>query len=194
MKKTSMKGDRRKSRLLAWPRVSRPQLAELLGKHVDTVSDFASQGMPVLAAGGHGRPAIYDAVACLRWARERLITVSPTDAARARRETAQAIESEQRAAIRSGQYIHVDDVERVWAFEIAAVRTAILATYLTESDRLHRVAITEGVGGVEAELKALAERLLRELAGDRPLPSESTPAATTPAPTASTARTTRATR
>lgn len=55
----------------AWRRVTRVQLAQLLGVHQDTVTDYARQGMPVIAAGGRGKESVYDAVECLDWWRER---------------------------------------------------------------------------------------------------------------------------
>lgn len=51
--------------------MNRVQLAELLGVHPDTVTDYAREGMPVTRAGGRGRESAYDAVECLAWWRER---------------------------------------------------------------------------------------------------------------------------
>jgi len=51
------------------------------------------------------------------------------------------------------------------------VRTAILATYTTAADRVHRASTLEGLPGVEGVLKAIAYELLRELARpDRAVP------------------------
>lgn len=55
----------------SWRSVTRTQLAELLGVHPDTVTDFAKQGMPVISRGGRGAESSYDAVECLAWWRER---------------------------------------------------------------------------------------------------------------------------
>lgn len=91
---------------------------------------------------------------------------------RARRERAQAVVAEQLFETRQRQLLPVEEVERVWAAEVGAVRAAILATYTTQADRLHRVAVLEGVAGVEAALKDLAHDLLRELAStERALPA-----------------------
>lgn len=57
--------------LTPWNMVTRAQLALLLGVHPDTITDFAKQGMPVIARGGQGRESQYDAVECLAWWRER---------------------------------------------------------------------------------------------------------------------------
>lgn len=52
-------------------RVDRTQLAEVLGVHPDTISDFTAHGMPVLELGGRGVKAAYDLVACIVWWRRR---------------------------------------------------------------------------------------------------------------------------
>lgn len=55
----------------AWRTTNRIQLAELLGVHQDTVTEYAREGMPVLRRGGAGKEGAYDAVDCLSWWRER---------------------------------------------------------------------------------------------------------------------------
>lgn len=50
--------------------MNRVQLAALLGVHEDTVTDYARNGMPVVARGGAGREGEYDAVVCLDWWRQ----------------------------------------------------------------------------------------------------------------------------
>lgn len=51
--------------------VNRSQVAELLGAHPDTISDYTKDGMPVAERGGHGKESTYDAVACLTWWRQQ---------------------------------------------------------------------------------------------------------------------------
>lgn len=60
-----------KAKVGAWRRLTRVQLAECMGVHPDTITDYAKQGMPVIARGGRGRESSYDAVECLAWWRER---------------------------------------------------------------------------------------------------------------------------
>lgn len=55
---------------LKFPMVDRQQLADLMGVHPDTVTDFTRKGMPVASTGGHGVRSSYDAVACLAWWRQ----------------------------------------------------------------------------------------------------------------------------
>lgn len=54
-----------------WRHVNRLQLSALLGVHVDTVTQYARDGMPGLDGGGYGIESVYDAVDCLDWWRER---------------------------------------------------------------------------------------------------------------------------
>lgn len=52
--------------------VGRHQMAVLMGVHVDSVTHYAKDGMPVVTKGGRGAESEYDAVECLAWQRERL--------------------------------------------------------------------------------------------------------------------------
>lgn len=54
-----------------WRILDRVQLAEALGVHPDTISDYARKGMPVITMGGHGKAAAYDLVACGAWWRDQ---------------------------------------------------------------------------------------------------------------------------
>jgi phage terminase Nu1 subunit (DNA packaging protein) len=53
-----------------WRRVNRVQLAEAMGVHPDTISDYTRLGMPVLSQGGAGKESTYDLVDCLEWWRD----------------------------------------------------------------------------------------------------------------------------
>lgn len=55
----------------AWRFVNRSQIAELLGTHPDTISDYTRDGMPVIERGGHGKESTYDSVACMNWWRQQ---------------------------------------------------------------------------------------------------------------------------
>lgn len=55
----------------SWRSVTRAQLAELIGVHPDTITDYAKGGMPVITRGGRGLESQYDAVDCLAWWRAR---------------------------------------------------------------------------------------------------------------------------
>lgn len=152
--------------------LTRRDLALLFNVNMMTVTKWEQAGMPVAHRGGKGRPSLYQPGEVRAWLQQRDAAAAPAGASgavdlvkeRARKERAQALEAEQRVAIKAREYLPVADVERAWAFEVQAVRTAILATYTTRADQLHRIAVTEGVAGVEAFLKELAHDLLRELA------------------------------
>jgi hypothetical protein len=69
--KTTKKKTTKKKVEKPWQHVNRVQLAELLGVHPDTVSDYSRSGMPVITRGGRGRQSNYDAVKCLTWWRQQ---------------------------------------------------------------------------------------------------------------------------
>lgn len=54
-----------------WRILDRVQLAEALGVHPDTITDYTRKGMPVMTMGGHGKAAAYDLVACGAWWRDQ---------------------------------------------------------------------------------------------------------------------------
>lgn len=157
--------------------VTRRDLASRMGVHMQTVTKWERDGMPIAERGRKGKPSTYREADVRAWrdAREAAAkTPVGVDVAqeRARKERAQALLAEQTHQARSRELLPAAEVEKVWAAEVHAVRTAVLATYTTQADRVHRAAVLEGVGGVEAELKAIAHELLRELERpDRALPA-----------------------
>lgn len=150
--------------------ITRRELAERLGQHPMTITKWERDGMPIAQRGARGRPSFYSEADVRAWkdARDERALDRPghVDVAqqRARKERAQAVLAEQTYQARQRELLPVAEVERAWNAEVQAVRAAILATYTTQADRLHRVAILDGVSGLEAELKELAHALLRELA------------------------------
>ncbi len=159
MKKTTKRG----------ARMTRRELAAALKCDMRTVAKWQEDGLPVATRGRGGRPSLYSEADVRAWLKAReevskhsgLVDVAQE---RARKERARAILDEQLYQQRAGQLLPAADVERIWNAEVQAVRAAILATYTTQADRVHRAAILEGVRGVENELKAIAHELLRELA------------------------------
>ena len=158
--------------------LTRRDLAAVFGVHMQTVTKWEQDGMPVAARGRKGVASGYREAEVRAWlkAREDIAKRDGTvDVAkeRARKERAQAIESEQRVAIKAGQFLPVEEVEKAWGFERDAIRAAILNTY-TQADRVHRAGTLEGVAGIEATLRDMAHELLRELSDeDRALPPSS---------------------
>ena len=92
-----------------WSHVDREQLAELMGVHPDTVTDFTRKGLPVITAGGHGQRSVYDAVACLAWWRERQ-GKNAKDAAHTRALEASAKLNELKYQRERGELVSIADV------------------------------------------------------------------------------------
>lgn len=131
--------------------------------------------MPVTTRGRGGRPSRYDEKIVRAWLAAREESAKPNglvDVAkeRARRERAQATLAEQTFLMRQRELLPRAEVEKIWAAEIAAVRTMLLASYTTHADRVFRAGTLEGLSGVEGALKDIANEVLRELANaDRPV-------------------------
>lgn len=162
--------------------VTRKELAAEFGCNLRTVARWLDDGMPVAQRGVGGRASLYNLAECRRWVAARNAAAAPrngtTDVAieRARKERAQAIESEQRVALRAGQLLDREETEKAWAAEVTAVRTKLLSLPAALSDQLQRVAVTDGAPGVEAVLDEAIRGVLRELADPSRAPSEVTDA------------------
>jgi P27 family predicted phage terminase small subunit len=151
--------------------ITRRELAQRLAVHMMTVTKWERDGMPIAERGRKGKPSAYREADVRAWlsARETAAAKSGlVDVAqeRARKERAQATLAEQSYKARERELLPAAEVEKVWNAEVQAVRAAILATYTTRADRIHRAAVIDGVAGVETELKAMAYELLRELSSD----------------------------
>ena len=156
--------------------VTRRELASRLSCDPRTVAKWLEEGLPVAKRGRGGRPSLYDEAAARAWlqAREEAAQQTPDLlVSRARKELAQAIEAEQRVAIRAGKLIAIEEVDRVWSMQVAAVRAQLLALPTSLADRLHRVAALEGAAGVEQVLLDAVHHALRDLAtGGAALPAK----------------------
>jgi phage terminase small subunit len=153
-------------------RVTRRELADRLGVHMQTITKWEREGMPIARRGRKGKPSEYSESAVRAWKLQRESVAQAGPGAldvireRARKERAQAALAEQMHAVRSGRLLDVDEAEKRWATEIAAARSLILASYTMAADRVFAAATTQGLAGVERELKAVAYEVLRELAKD----------------------------
>lgn len=148
---------------------TRRQLAELLGQHMQTVTKWEQDGMPITERGRRGKPSLYAVAAVQAWLEAREVaaqTGGAVDVARqrARKELAQAVLAEQTYQIRAKELLPRQDVEKAWAGEVSAVRTKLLSWSTTIADRVHRAGMLTGVAGVERELRDATEDVLRELA------------------------------
>jgi hypothetical protein len=142
---------------------------------MQTVTKWERAGLPIAEQGRLGKPSRYAEAAVRAWLDSREVEarrsgVAEVSTERARKERAQALLAEQSYEARSRSLLPADEVERVWSAEVAAVRTAILASYTTQADAVHRAGVLDGVGGVERELKRIALELLRELSDPTPRP------------------------
>lgn len=151
--------------------LTRRQLADVLGKHMQTVTKWEQDGMPTAKRGARGRPSLYREGDVRSWldSREAAQSKGPmVDVARerARKELAQATLAEQTFQMRSRDLLPRVEVERAWEAEVLAVRTKLLQIPPTFADRVYQAAVSEGVGGVERILADSVNDVLRELAGD----------------------------
>lgn len=150
-------------------RLTRRELAERLGVHMQTLTKWEREGLPIAERGRKGKPSLYREVDVRAWlaAREEAAqTGGVVDVARerARKDRAQAVLAEQTYQIRAKELLPRVDVEKTWAAEVSAVRTRLLSWSTTIADRVHRAGTLHGVAGVERELRDATEDVLRELA------------------------------
>lgn len=164
--------------------LTRRELASLLGVHMQTVTKWEREGMPIAERGRRGKASLYSEVAVRAWiaAREEAAqNGSRLDVTqeRARKERAQAQLAEQKYQQLAGELLPKEDVAKVWAAEIAGARSVLLAVPTTYADRAYRAATLHGVGAVEEVLRDAIHEVLRELAD---------PERATPRPRSSAAR------
>ncbi len=147
--------------------VTAKELAVLLDVDHRTIGKFLNEGMPVVKRGRGGRASLYDPEACQDWkdARDAVAAVGVVKGhdIRARKELSTAMLNEQLHATRAGRLLDAEEVVKAWTAEIAGARAVILTAYTASADRVFRAAVTEGLAGVERELRALGETVLREL-------------------------------
>lgn len=151
----------------AGPLLTRRELAGAFNVHMMSVTKWEQDGMPIEERGSRGHPSRYSELAVRRWLSQRDAKnsgVVDLTRERARQARAQAILAEQTLAVRARQLLPVEEVEKVWAAEVAAVRTKLLGLPTTLADRLHQAAVSEGVESVEAVLEEAIQDVLVELA------------------------------
>lgn len=181
---------------------TRRELARTLDVHMQTISSkWEPAGMPVAQRGGRGRPSLYRLSDVRAWLDRRTAEAAAStnghgrlDLVQERAELAraQAERVKLETLARRGELADKRAVERVWAAEVAAVRTRLLALPVVEADRIARAAVVDGVPGVEAVLEAIVRDVLTELArpdavkhqavDSSPLDSSSPPSEPPPAP------------
>ena len=155
-KSTKKKRTTKKKAEKPWKHVDRIQLAELLGVHPDTVSDYTRDGMPVITRGGRGRLSKYDAVECLDWWRERQ-GKDLKEVAQTRAYTAQAELNELKLAVQRKELYLAEEV-------ILAGQTQV-KSWTAKVRALPRQMVQSGVISRDVEQKAsdLLRALLSEI-------------------------------
>lgn len=158
------------------PRLKTP--AHPNGVHPQTIVKWEKEGCPVARRGRRGIPSLYSEADVRAWlqAREASAPGGATDLIRERanKERWQGQLAEQQFLVRQKQLLPAADVERAWSAIVAACRAVILNSYSAGADRVFRAASTEGLAGVEREMKAIAFGALREL-GIIELPEDTPP-------------------
>ena len=129
-----------------WRNVDRLQLAELLGVHPDTVSDYTRAGMPVVTRGGAGRRSAYDAVECLGWWRSQQ-GKNAKEAAQTRLYETQTQLNEMKLKVQKGELLPREDVvhagqsyTKAWTAKIRALPRRMVQSGLVPKGRETAVA------------------------------------------------------
>lgn len=160
--------------------MTRRELAARMNVVMSAVTKWEQAGLPVAERGRPGKPSLYRLEDVQAWlvAREQGATANGTlnvNQERARRERAQASLAEQTFQMRQRDLLPRHDVERIWAAEVGAVRTRLMAWPTTIADRVLRAATLDGIQGVERELHDAVDNVLRELADPARIVDEARP-------------------
>jgi phage terminase Nu1 subunit (DNA packaging protein) len=151
--------------------LTRRELAALLDVHMQTVTKWEQDGLPIAERGRKGKPSLYREADVRAWlqAREEAAKVpgAPLDVAqeRARKEHWQALLAEQTHRARERELLPRVEVEKEQGALVAAIRTKLLALPTTYSDRLGRAFTLDGLPGLERAFDDAVRDVLRELAG-----------------------------
>ena len=150
--------------------LTRRDLAKALGVHMQTVTKWERDGMPVAHRGARGKPSHYDRGAVEAWLHNRETARQTSDVAsleleRSRRERAQALLALQTYQMRAKELLPRAEVDRVWSQHVSAVRAKLLSLPVTMADRVHHAATMDGVASVERILNEAVRDVLRELSG-----------------------------
>lgn len=149
--------------------LTRRELAAAIPVHMQTITKWEHAGMPVLEPGRKGKPSLYSLADVKKWRADQEAAAQTNGTARvaverARKERAQAKLAEQMYETRAGELLPRDEVDRVWASEVAGVRAVLLSLATTYAARIYRAATLNGEAGVARALADAAREVLRELA------------------------------
>lgn len=149
--------------------LTRRELAEALGCHMQTVTKWEREGLPIAERGRKGRPSRYDEVAVRAWLAEREERAQSPQALdlvqeRARKEHWQALLAEQTFRVRERKLLDADEVTKTWGAVVTAIRARLLTVPTSYADRIHRATTLDGLPGVERVLRDVMHDVLHELA------------------------------
>lgn len=141
--------------------VNRVELAELMGVHQDTISDYVRQGMPVIERGGHGKEGAYNPSACFTWLRSRRGSggKDAESAARTRSFAASAALNEMRLQKEMKELVPREQVEREGQAFVKALAAHVraLPSQLSQAGVIPR--------DQESAVARVCKQLLAEIAG-----------------------------
>jgi phage terminase Nu1 subunit (DNA packaging protein) len=146
--------------------VTRQQLADLMGVAVNSIARLAAQGMPqaVSSGGGRGRPAQFDAVACLAWQRAQLVADAPGNGSARERYLAALTERvELDLRQRRGELVEMADVRQEFVGLAHTLKSQLRALPAALAPTLVGAA-AHGPAAVAALLLQRIDAALRELA------------------------------
>ena len=147
--------------------LTRLALAAALGCAVRTIHKWEGEGLPVAIRGRGKQPSRYDETAVRAWLQTREGQIrqdtAGLTAARTQREHWQAKLAHQQYQVRGRMLLPVEQVDRIWSGQVAAVRARLLLMPQTLADKLLRIGATDGAAGIERELERAIHQVLTEL-------------------------------
>lgn len=112
-------------------KVTKPELAEILGITTQAVDQMMRRGCPMVRHGGRGHGGtLFDTAAVIAWREERAATMAKgpvvdLEEAKVRKAVADAEDAELKVAERRGELVSIDDVADLVEREYASVRSRL---------------------------------------------------------------------
>lgn len=151
--------------------VTRKQLADIFGAHMQTITKWEQEGMPVETRGARGKPSLYRSKACIEWYGRREAARGSDDPAALSPQAQRALLDEKRREdldlrirLRKGELIEVDEAARDLANVAAATKARLRRIPDGVAHQLVTVA-QQGPAAVKTMLLTEIDEALRELAG-----------------------------
>lgn len=143
-------------------RVNQRQLADVMGKHVNTIQKWQLEGMPVAQLGENGTENVYDTEAVIQWYVNRMLDQANPDHEKNRLDRVRADKIELDMAKDLSLLVPVADMERVIVSYILSCRLNLLGVIDRIIDAVKReqnldLDRTIVANEVELALKTLSE-------------------------------------